>query len=482
MAPTLIASYPVYVLSQSAADIVSPSFTPSNGEIVVVKLSTWDTGSAMGTPSGGAQTYAPDQVSAPGGFNQWAGVFTTKITGSPGAMTISSTPASTSVHSMIVERWGNAQLAATPASCSPINGSGTPSSTVTTTAPNSVVSWVSGDAQSRDPATRAYLSSATEDGLQDGHAGFNGVAYFAWQAAATAGAQTVGLSAPGSQAWVVAGIEIQAASGGSSVTADDTAPAADTASRSQSLSRTAADGAAASDTATRSTSSSRTTSDTAAATDSATRTSGSSRSSADSAAAADTAARTTSTTRSTSDTAAASDTATSSTTIVRTAADTAPAADTVTRTIHASRTATDSAPAADTATIPHTSPINAVFEFGGVLTRWTMQGALPMPLTISSLSTEYVEVFVRSTVHGYPHDPSADTVAMAFIPDSRDPGPSDWHTGSWDTIGANRWVAQCLVGPAAGGVPLAAGGYAIWVRVTDNPEVPVEQVGQLVIV
>lgn len=482
MAPTLIASYPVYVLSQSAADIVSPSFTPSNGEIVVVKLSTWDTSSAMGTPSGGAQTYAPDQVSAPGGFNQWAGVFTMKVTGSPGAMTISSTPASSSVHSMVVERWGNAQLAASPATCSPINGSGTPSSTVTTTAPNSVVSWVSGDAQSRDPATRVYLSSATEDGLQDGHASFNGVAYFAWQAAATAGAQTVGLSSPGSQAWVVAGIEIQAASGGGSVTADDTAPAVDAATRTLTQSRTTTDGAAASDTAARSTTFSRTAADTAGATDTAGRSWNSSRTAADSAPAADIATRATTATRSTSDTAGAADAATATLTLARTAADAAPATDTATRSIHLARTASDTAPASDTATIPHTSPTNAVFTFGAARTRWTMQGAQPMPLTISSLSTEYVEVVVRSTVHGYPHDPSTDVVAMAFILGGSNPGPSDWHTGSWDTVGATRWVAQCLVGPGAGGVPLSAGTYAIWVRVTDNPEVPVEHVGQLIIV
>lgn len=461
MAPTLIASYPVYVLSQSAADIVSPSFTPSNGEIVVVKLSTWDTGSAMGTPSGGAQTYAPGQVSAPGGFNQWAGVFTTKITGSPGAMTISSTPASSSVHSMVVERWGNAQLAATPATCSPVNGSGTPSSTVTTTTANSVVSWVSGDAQSRDPATRVYLSSATEDGLQDGHSSFNGVAYFAWQSAATAGAQTVGLSSPGSQAWVVAGVEIQAASGGTSVTADDTAPATDAAVRSLSLSRTA--------------------SDLAAATDSVARTANTIRSTADAAGATDAVARTWSASRSAVDIAPAGDAVVRATSATRSASDTAPAPDSATRSFHASRTAADSTPASDVATIPHTSPTNAAFEFGGLLSRWPMQGALPMPITQSVLSTVYVPVLVRPTLHGAPYNPSADVVSFAFMA-AGNPGLSDWHTGSWDPIGASRWVAQCLVGPGAGGVPLSVGTYAMWVRVTDNPEIPVQQIGQLIIV
>lgn len=420
MTPTLIASYATYALAQTANPIVSPSFTPGAGEIVVVKVSTWDTGVSMGTPTGGGQTFAAAQITAPGGFNQWAGVFTATITGSPGSMTVSSTPSASSVHSMIVERWSNAKVAASPATCSPVSGSGTPSSTVTTTADGSVVTWTSGDAQSVDPATRVYLSSATEDGLQDGHSAFAGVSYFAYQSAATAGAQTVGLSAPTGQKWVIAGVELQATSGG--VTADDTAPATDTAARSQTFSRSASDAAAASDAA----------------------------------------SRTWSSTRST--------------------VDTAPASDAAARSLHLARATADTVPASDTATIPHTTPTNAVFEFGAFQRRWRFGGGVPVLWSQSSLSTEYVPVDVKATVHGAPYDPSADVVAFAFMTDSTTkPASGDWHTGSWDTIGLNRWVAQCLVGPGTGGVALSVGTYWIWVKVTDNPEIPIELVGQLVI-
>lgn len=462
MAPTLIASYPVYQLTQSSSAIVSPSFTPSDGEYLVVKMSTWDTNVSMGTPTGGGLTFAPAQVSAPGGFNQWAGIYTVKVTGSPGSMTVSSTPSGSSVHSMVVERWGNATIAASPAVCSPINGSGTPSATVTTTGPNSIVSWTSGDANSRDPSTRAYLSSATEDGLQDGHIGTNGVSYFAYQTAAAAGAQTVGLSVPASQAWVIAGVEIQASAGGGSVTATDSASATDAATRAAALSRTTSDSAAATDGATRVFSASRTASDTASGADAAT--------------------RIMSAARSCSDVATATDTAVVSRLLARTAADAAAAADTATRTVHLSRTTADTAPATDVATVPHTAQTNAIFEFGAVVTRWAMQGALPMPLTQSVLSTVYVQVLVKSTVHGAPYNPSADAVALAFIVGSGNPGPSDWHSGSWDPTGPIQWVAQCLVGPGAGGVSLSVGTYNVWVRVTDNPEIPVVEVGQLVIV
>lgn len=206
--PTLLASYQVLSTGNNATALVSPSFTPSNGEVIVVKAGTWDTAIAMGTPSGGSQTWTPRVLGAPGGFRSWSGIFTTTVAGSPGAMTVTSTPTATCMHSMVIERWGSAQLAATPATQS-ANGATQPDTTLTTTAADSVVSWVSGDANGRDPTARIYRSSAMEDGIRDGHVGNNGVEYYAWQRAATAGSQTVGLSTPLAQAWNLAAIEIQ---------------------------------------------------------------------------------------------------------------------------------------------------------------------------------------------------------------------------------------------------------------------------------
>jgi hypothetical protein len=110
---------------------------------------------------------------------------------------------------MTVERWSSALLATTPATNSTITGNNTqPSATITTTANNSILTWVSTDDSSTDPATRAYLSSATEDGLADGHTSVSSVQYYAYQTAATAGSQTIGMSAPASQKWVMVGIEV----------------------------------------------------------------------------------------------------------------------------------------------------------------------------------------------------------------------------------------------------------------------------------
>jgi hypothetical protein len=100
-------------------------------------------------------------------------------------------------------------------------------------------------------------------------------------------------------------------------------------------------------------------------------------------------------------------------------------------------------------------------------------------LTISSLSTEYVQVPVSAVVSGGIVDPTSDPVQFAFMV-TGNPSTGDWHTGSWTTIAPTTYIAQILVGPGNGGVVLTAGStYAIWVKVTDNPEVPVRQVGLL---
>ncbi|MCP2339170.1 hypothetical protein [Actinomadura rupiterrae] len=211
MAPSLVTSYAVYANASNTTTLTTTTFTPSNGEVLVVKLATWDTAVSMGAPTGGSQTFTSRNIVAPGGFNNWCGIYTAVVSGSPVNMTVSSTPSATSWHSMVVERWSGATLAASPAVNATTSGTGTCSTTLTTTAANSVVSWTSADASDKDPSTRAYLSSATEDGLQDGHVGNNMVAYYAYQSAATAGSQTMGLSAPTPQTWVLAGIEVKAA-------------------------------------------------------------------------------------------------------------------------------------------------------------------------------------------------------------------------------------------------------------------------------
>lgn len=211
MALSLITSYFVQSSTQGTTPLTTPSFTPSNGEIIVVKLETWDTAVPMGAPTGGTQTYTSRVIAAPGGFNPWAGIYTAVISGSPGAMTISSTPSATSRNSMTVERWSGAQLAATPVTASANATSGAATASLAPTGgATSVISWVAGDSQSIDPSTRAYLSSGTDEGVRDDHVGSSGVGYHGRQASTGTGSQAFGLSAPTGMKFGIAGIEIQA--------------------------------------------------------------------------------------------------------------------------------------------------------------------------------------------------------------------------------------------------------------------------------
>lgn len=102
----------------------------------------------------------------------------------------------------------------------------------------------------------------------------------------------------------------------------------------------------------------------------------------------------------------------------------------------------------------------------------------------SVLSLNYVRVPVAARAAGSVINPTTDTVAMAFTSPGVDPVSGDWKTASWETDSSttpDTYFARCLVGPS-GTLALMAGTYDVWVRVTDNPEVPVELVGQLEIV
>ena len=106
-----------------------------------------------------------------------------------------------------------------------------------------------------------------------------------------------------------------------------------------------------------------------------------------------------------------------------------------------------------------------------------------MALSMSVLSTQEVIVPVSAISPSGPIDPSSDPLAFAFVSVGAEPGSGDWVTGTWGGQLNGMYWAQCLVGPAAGvsGTVLSIGSYAIWYKITDNPEVPVQQAGVLTI-
>lgn len=105
-----------------------------------------------------------------------------------------------------------------------------------------------------------------------------------------------------------------------------------------------------------------------------------------------------------------------------------------------------------------------------------------MGIFVSSLSTQYIQIPVRAFSQGLPYNPTSDTVQMAFILGGV-PDTDDWNTASWASTStiSGYYIAQCLVGPANGGVPLAIASYLTWLKVTDSPEIPVINAGTLTI-
>lgn len=90
---------------------------------------------------------------------------------------------------------------------------------------------------------------------------------------------------------------------------------------------------------------------------------------------------------------------------------------------------------------------------------------------------------VTATLQGQPYNPTADTVEFAIT--AVGGRPVTWYTGEWDGTdpipGSTSYRAQVLVGPGSTGPTLEPGKYALFIRITDNPEQPVIPVGQLAV-
>jgi hypothetical protein len=96
-------------------------------------------------------------------------------------------------------------------------------------------------------------------------------------------------------------------------------------------------------------------------------------------------------------------------------------------------------------------------------------------LTQSVQSTNYIQALV-TTKYPTTYNPTADTVQFAFTPATYPmTSPTSWATGTWVTFPGPAYWAQTLVGPMNGGTALSLGAYQVWLRITDNPEVPVLQ-------
>ena len=106
-------------------------------------------------------------------------------------------------------------------------------------------------------------------------------------------------------------------------------------------------------------------------------------------------------------------------------------------------------------------------------TEWTVSTA---SIGLSQLATEYVIIPVTVTKAGLAYNPTGDTVQFAFMPQpTQVPQSGDWVSGTWDTDTTSvlyPYSAKCLVGPS-GTITLGIGNYVIYLKITDNPEIPV---------
>lgn len=101
---------------------------------------------------------------------------------------------------------------------------------------------------------------------------------------------------------------------------------------------------------------------------------------------------------------------------------------------------------------------------------------------MSQLATQYYSVPVAARTAGTSYNPTGDVVQFAFMAQATQvPAPSDWVSGSWETVPTNLlypYSARCLVGPSGTTNP-GIGTYVVYVKITDNPEIPVLIAGQL---
>lgn len=191
------------------------AFTSSIGDLLIVKVATEDAGSSIRvlapSASSGGVTFTK-QVENIVSSHTYGAIYTGSVTTAPtgGQITVTSAPAGagSTLHAGVLCQYVNAKIAATPATAN-TNGTGAPSSTITTTANGSIVESLNGDWAAVDGSSRAYLSSGVEQGYVRDASGARASLYFWRQAAATAGSQTIGLSAPTGQTYSMLAIEIQ---------------------------------------------------------------------------------------------------------------------------------------------------------------------------------------------------------------------------------------------------------------------------------
>lgn len=193
--------------------VTSASFTPAVGELLVVKATSSSSNAMPNAISGGGLVWTQRASVGTPGASSPAVIWTAAVATSA-AMTISVVfnNAVTVVHhgAFVLERFTGAALAATPVAVTADADATSPyQTTLTTSANNSLVSWIATDYQGVN-GTVTYVGAPTQTyRYQEATAGILSFST-GYQTATTAGVQTFGLSAPAGQTVTLAGIELVA--------------------------------------------------------------------------------------------------------------------------------------------------------------------------------------------------------------------------------------------------------------------------------
>lgn len=228
MAPSLANSYKTEINSDSTTTLVSPSFTPATGELLVAKAANSDasqTFAALPTVSGFTFGTWTQQVNVgTSGASCRAAIWTATVTsgGTAGTVSLAIGNAGLKYHALVVERWTSWQLDATPATVGVAGDTTSPwQEDITTEASGSVVSYVAADWTPSNPSGVSYsgdTATPTEEQTTT-YTALNYAAYWLYQSAASSGANTIGLSAPSGMNLTTAAIEIQGVSSGTTANA-----------------------------------------------------------------------------------------------------------------------------------------------------------------------------------------------------------------------------------------------------------------------
>jgi hypothetical protein len=198
----------------------SVSLTPASGDVLVVKAVSEDSIVPLNTPTDTAGNSWTLRVSSLVSSHTTGYIWTAVAAGSSTTtITVAKTNgAGTFILSMCAEAWRSADLAPSPVTVA-ATGSGAPSTTLATSQAGSVVTWADGDWTANSPGSRTYdttSASPVEEFIDDRSSTSTYVSYFAYQGAASAAAQTLGMTIPSSQTFTLVALEVLDLGGGGS--------------------------------------------------------------------------------------------------------------------------------------------------------------------------------------------------------------------------------------------------------------------------